>query len=127
RGDIEPIRIGDDTNVQDGAILHTDKGFPTVIGERVTIGHAAIVHGCIVEDDVVIGSAAIVLTGAKIRKGAVVAAGALVPEGMEVAANMVVMGAPAKPRREVSEDEKVRFRQGMLNYAERAKLYKDPE
>ncbi|MEO8100607.1 MAG: gamma carbonic anhydrase family protein [Acidobacteriota bacterium] len=127
RGDIEPISVGDDTNVQDGAILHTDKGFPTVIGARVTIGHAAVVHGCIVEDDCVIGSAAIVLTGAKIGRGAVVAAGALVPEGSEVPPDTLVMGAPAKPRRTVSEEEKIRFRKGVENYAERAQLYKDPQ
>jgi carbonic anhydrase/acetyltransferase-like protein (isoleucine patch superfamily) len=126
RGDIEPISVGDDTNIQDGAILHTDRGFPTQVGARVTIGHSAIVHGCVIEDDVVIGSAAIVLTGAKIRSGAVVAAGALVPEGAEVAANTLVMGTPAKPRREVSEEEKVRFAQGVENYAKRAQDYKEP-
>ena len=96
RGDIEPIRIGADTNIQDGAIVHTDKGFPAIIGDRVSVGHAAVLHGCTVEAESLIGIGACVLTGAKIGRGAVVAASALVPEGMQVAADMLVMGAPAR-------------------------------
>jgi carbonic anhydrase/acetyltransferase-like protein (isoleucine patch superfamily) len=81
RGDNEPITIGDDTNIQDGTIMHTDPGFPTTLGSRVTVGHGCILHGCMVEDDALIGIGAIVLNGARIGRGAVVAAGALVPEG----------------------------------------------
>ena len=121
RGDIEPIRVGATTNIQDGALIHTDRGFPTVIGDRVTVGHAAVLHGCTVEDDSLIGIGARVLTGAKIGRGAVVAAGALVPEGMEVAPDTLVMGAPAKPRRMVTAEEKVRFEKGVAGYAERGK------
>jgi len=125
RGDIEPITIGEESNIQDGAILHTDKGFPATIGKRVTIGHAAVVHGCIVEDDALIGIGAIVLTGAKIGRGAVVAAGALVPEGMEVPPDTLVIGTPAKVRRPVSEEEKARFAKGTASYVSRGQLYKE--
>lgn len=124
RGDNEPITIGEDTNVQDGTIIHTDPGFPTTLGNRVTIGHGCILHGCTIEDDALIGIGAIVLNGARIGRGAVVAAGALVTEGTLVEAHTLVMGAPAKPRRAVSEEEKERFRKGVASYVARAELYK---
>jgi carbonic anhydrase/acetyltransferase-like protein (isoleucine patch superfamily) len=125
RGDIEPIRVGADTNIQDGTVIHTDRGFPTNIGDRVSVGHAAVLHGCMVEDDSLIGIGACVLTGAKIGRGAVVAAGSLVPEGMEVAPDMLVMGAPAKPRRPVSAEEKARFEKGVGGYVERGRQAKE--
>ena len=125
RGDIEPIRVGADTNIQDGTVIHTDRGFPTNIGDRVSVGHAAVLHGCTVEDDSLIGIGACVLTGAKIGRGAVVAAGSLVPEGMEVAPDMLVMGAPAKPRRPVSAEEKARFEKGVGGYVERGTQAKE--
>ena len=124
RGDNEAITIGDDTNIQDGTIIHTDPGFPATLGNRVTVGHACVLHGCVIEDDALIGIGAIVLNGAKIGAGAVVAAGALVPEGAQVEANTLVMGAPAKPRRPIREDEKERFRKGVASYAARGELYK---
>ena len=125
RGDIEPILIGDETSIQDGSVVHTDKGHPARIGNRVTVGHMAVIHGCTIEDGALIGIGAIILTGARIGAGAVVAAGALVPEGMEVAADTLVMGSPAKPRRAVSEEEKARFSRGVDGYAERAAIYKE--
>jgi gamma-carbonic anhydrase len=125
RGDIEPIVVGDETSIQEGTAVHTDRGFPVSIGSRVTVGHGVMLHGCTVEDDAAVGIGAIVLNGARIGKGAVVAAGALVPEGVEVPADTVVMGSPAKPRRAVSEEEKTRFRRAVLGYAERARLYKE--
>ncbi len=121
RGDIEPIRIGADTNIQDGTVIHTDRGFPTTIGDRVSVGHSVILHGCTVEEESLIGMGAIVLNGARIGHGAVVAAGSLVPEGMQVAPDMLVMGAPAKPRRPVSPDEKARFEKGVGGYVERGR------
>lgn len=121
RGDIEPIRVGAETNIQDGTVIHTDKGFPAIIGDRVSVGHAAVLHGCTVEEDALIGMGALVLTGARIGRGAVVAAAALVPEGMEVAPDTLVMGAPAKPRRPVSAEEKARFQKGVAGYMERAR------
>jgi carbonic anhydrase/acetyltransferase-like protein (isoleucine patch superfamily) len=125
RGDIEPIRVGEETNIQENSVIHTDKGFPAIIGSRVSVGHGAVVHGCTIEDECLIGIGAIVLTGARIGRGAVVAAGSLVPEGMQVPPDTVVMGTPAKPRRPVNEEEKARFRAGVANYAERAKLFRE--
>ncbi len=127
RGDNEVIRIGTDTNIQDGAIMHTDPGFPAILGDRVTVGHAAVLHGCTVEDDALIGIGACVLNGARIGKGAVIAAGALVPEGMQVEAGMLAMGTPAKPRRPVTPDEQERFRKGAEVYAQRGQRYRDEE
>ena len=124
RGDIEPIRVGADTNIQDGTIIHTDRGFPATIGDRVSVGHAAMLHGCTVEQDSLIGIGARVLNGARIGRGAVVAAGSLVPEGMEVAPDTLVMGTPAKPRRPVSAEEKARFQKGVGGYVERGKQAK---
>ena len=123
RGDLAAIRIGEETNIQDGTVIHTDEGFPTLIGNRVTVGHSAVIHGCVIEDESVIGIGATVLTGARIGRGAVVAAGALVTEGTEVAPDTLVMGAPAKPRRAVSAEEQARFRKGVENYAERSQIY----
>lgn len=125
RGDIDPIRVGDETNIQEATVIHTDHGFPTTIGSRVSIGHGALLHGCIIEDDALIGIGAIVLNGARIGAGAVVAAGALVPEGMQVEAGMLVMGAPAKPRRAVTAEEQERFRKGVAGYVEKAAIYRD--
>jgi carbonic anhydrase/acetyltransferase-like protein (isoleucine patch superfamily) len=125
RGDIEPIRVGADTNIQDGTVIHTDRGFPTTIGDRVSVGHSVILHGCTIEEDSLIGMGATVLNGARIGRGAVVAAGALGPEGMEVAPDMLVMGTPAKPRRPVSAEEKERFQKGVGGYVERGRQAKE--
>ena len=123
RGDIALIQIGEETSIQDGTVVHTDAKFPAIIGNRVTVGHMAVLHGCTVEDEVLIGIGAIVLNGARIGKGAVVAAGALIPEGAEIPAGMLAMGVPAKPKRPVSEEEQARFRQNVNNYISRAREY----
>jgi carbonic anhydrase/acetyltransferase-like protein (isoleucine patch superfamily) len=128
RGDVNSIRIGDETNVQDNTVVHADKPvYPCLIGNRATVGHSVVLHGCVVEDDAVIGMGAIVLNGAKIGSGAVVAAGALVPEGMDVPAGMLVMGKPAKVRREVSSDERTRFLKGAEGYVALAAIYKEEQ
>lgn len=117
RGDVNRIEIGDDTNIQDGSVLHGELGkYPVIIGARVTVGHMACLHGCVVEDDCLIGIGAIVLNGARIGKGSVVAAGALVPEGMQVPPGSMVMGTPAKVRREVTAEEKARFADNAQRY-----------
>jgi carbonic anhydrase/acetyltransferase-like protein (isoleucine patch superfamily) len=123
RGDISVIEIGEETSIQDGTVVHTDARFPAIIGNRVTVGHMAVLHGCVVEDEVLIGIGAIVLNGAKIGKGAVIAAGALVPEGAEIPAGTLAMGVPAKAKRPVSEEEQERFRQNVGNYVTRAREY----
>jgi gamma-carbonic anhydrase len=117
RGDVNRIVIGDDTNIQDGSVLHgeLDK-YPVLLGNRVTVGHMACLHGCVVEDDCLIGIGAIVLNGARVGAGSVVAAGALVPEGMQIPPNSMVMGTPAKVRREVTPDEKLRFAENAQRY-----------
>jgi gamma-carbonic anhydrase len=126
RGDVNYIRIGDETNIQDNSVLHVDsKTYPCIIGNRVTVGHRVVLHGCVVEDDALIGIGAVVLNGAKIGAGAIVAAGALVPEGMEVPAKTLVMGTPAKVRREVTPEEQEHFRENCQNYVKVAAIYKE--
>jgi carbonic anhydrase/acetyltransferase-like protein (isoleucine patch superfamily) len=106
RGDQDNyVRLGRNSNVQDGSILHVTPQFPCVVGAGVTIGHRAVVHACTVHDDVRIGIGAVVLNGAVIEEGAQVGAGALVPPGKVVEAGWLVMGVPAKPVRKMSPDE----------------------
>jgi len=124
RGDTEHIRIGDETSIQDNTALHCDENLPLIIGNRVTVGHSVMLHGCTVEDDALIGIGSIVLNGARIGKGAVLAAGSLVPEGVEIPAGMVAMGVPAKARRPVTPEEQARFSEGMKHYVEKAAIYK---
>lgn len=116
RGDIAPIRIGDETNVQDLTVVHVDRGTPTVIGSRVGIGHRAIVHGCEIEDDCLVGMGAVILSGARIGRGSVIAAGALVTEGREVPPGSLVMGMPGKVVREVDEEMRGRTRMTVEHY-----------
>lgn len=125
RGDTNRIVIGAETNVQDGTIIHAEtvQG-PTLIGSRVTIGHNAIVHGCIVEDEVLISMGAIVLSYAKLGKGCLVAAGALVRENTEVAPGIMVAGIPAKEIGKVSEEMRARISIGCDHYLELAEEYR---
>jgi carbonic anhydrase/acetyltransferase-like protein (isoleucine patch superfamily) len=128
RGDVNCIRIGDETSIQDNTVLHVDhQVYPCIIGNRVTVGHAAVLHGCVVEDDVLIGIGAIVLNGAKVGRGAVVAAGTLVPEGMDVPPGMLVMGTPAKVRREVTKEEHARFAKNCDHYVKITAIYKEEQ
>ncbi|MEU0030153.1 gamma carbonic anhydrase family protein [Streptomyces sp. NPDC006335] len=106
RGDVERISVGAQSNVQDNCTLHADPGFPVTIGERVSVGHNAVVHGATVEDDCLIGMGATVLNGAVIGAGSLVAAQALVPQGMLVPPGSLVAGVPAKVRRELTEEER---------------------
>ena len=110
RGDIEPIVVGRGSNVQDGAAVHTDYGQPCVVGERVTIGHKAVLHGCRVGDDCLIGMGAVVLNGAVIGKESIVGAGALVTEGKTFPPRSLILGSPAKAVRTLDDTaiEKVR-------------------
>jgi carbonic anhydrase/acetyltransferase-like protein (isoleucine patch superfamily) len=126
RGDVNTIQIGDDSNIQDNSVLHCDAGlFPLHIGNRVTVGHLAMLHGCTIEDDCLIGIGAIVLNGAKIGKGSVIAAGAMVPEGAEIPPDSLAMGVPAKVKRQVTPEERERFRLNALHYVEAARIYKE--
>jgi len=128
RGDVNHIRIGDETSIQDNSVLHVDhRVYPCLVGSRVTVGHNVVLHGCLVEDDVLIGIGAIVLNGATIRRGAIVAAGSLVPEGMDVPANTLVMGTPAKVKRAVTAEEQERFKANCQNYVKIPAIYKEEQ
>ncbi len=128
RGDVNFIRVGDETSIQDNSVLHVDREtYPCVVGNRVTVGHAVVLHGCEVGDDALIGIGAVVLNGAKIGTGAIVAAGSLVPEGMEIPANMLAMGTPAKVRREVTADEQTRFRKNCESYVNLTAIYRNQQ
>ena len=105
RGDADRIFIGRGSNVQDCAVLHTDKGFTLTLGEKVTIGHSAVVHGAEVEDNVIVGMHATLLNGCKIGKNSIIGAGALVREGQVIPENSLVVGCPAKILRQVSEEQ----------------------
>jgi gamma-carbonic anhydrase len=126
RGDVNSIRVGDETSIQDNTVLHCDApGFSLEIGSRVTVGHLAMLHGCMIEDECVIGIGAIVLNGARVGTGSVVAAGALVPEGMVVPPGSMVMGVPGKVRRAVTEEEKTRFRENAQHYVDACRYYRE--
>ena len=126
RGDVNSIAIGDESNIQDNCVLHCDEGpFPLVIGNRVTVGHQCMLHGCTIEDDCLIGIGAIVLNGARIGKGSVIAAGALVTEGAQIPPNSMAMGVPAKVRREVTPEEAERFRTNTQHYVESCRIYRE--
>lgn len=128
RGDVNYIRVGDETSIQDNSVLHVDhRLYPCIVGNRVTVGHSVVLHGCEVADGALIGIGAIVLNGAKIGAGAIVAAGALVPERMEVPPKTLVMGSPAKVRRQVTEEEQVRFAENCDHYVTITAIYKEEE
>lgn len=127
RGDEEPIRVGARSNVQDGAVLHVSADFPCVVGESVTIGHNAIVHGCTVEDGALIGMGATVLDGAVIGRGALVGAGALVPPGMVVPPEVLVLGVPAKVIGPLSEKQRGTGQTAVSNYVKRKEAYRRGE
>ena len=105
RGDVEPIILGEGTNVQDGSVIHTDPGFPCKIGKFVTVGHMAMLHGCEIGDGSLIGIGSVILNGAKIGKNCIIGAKALITEGMEVPDGSMVLGIPAKIKKELTLEE----------------------
>jgi carbonic anhydrase/acetyltransferase-like protein (isoleucine patch superfamily) len=124
RGDNEPIVIGAGSNVQDGAVLHTDMGSPLTIGKGVTIGHQAMLHSCTVGDGALIGIQAVILNKAKIGKNCLVGAGALVTEGKEFADGWLIMGSPAKAVRELSAEQIANMHANTAHYVECAQSFK---
>ncbi len=118
RGDNERISLGARSNIQEGCTLHTDIGFPLEIGEDCTIGHNAILHGCVIGDGSLIGMGAIVLNGARIGRGCLVGAGALVTEGKVFPDHSLIVGSPAKPTRTLSEDNIARLKFSAAHYVE---------
>lgn len=125
RGDEDEVRVGDGTNIQDGAVLHVSAGFPCIIGKLVTVGHGAIVHGCTVEDGALIGMRATVLDGAVIGAGAMVGAGAVVPPGMIVPPNTLVLGIPAKIVGELNDRQRAMTVIAAQHYLERKEEYRN--
>ena len=105
RGDNDPIVIGEDSNIQDGCVMHTDPGYPMIVGRGCTVGHQAILHGCTIGDNTLIGMGATILTGARIGDNCLIGAKALVTEGKEIPDGSMVLGAPGKIVRQLSEDE----------------------
>lgn len=120
RADTEAITIGEGTNLQDNVVVHADPGFPASVGDRVSVGHSAVVHGCTIENDCLIGMSATIMNGATIGTGSLVAAGAVVLEGTQVPPRSLVAGVPAKVRRELSEDELQGVRDNASRYQELA-------
>ncbi len=124
RGDTDTIRIGEDSNVQDGTIIHVDAGVPTTIGKRVAIGHRAIVHGSTIEDNCLIAMGAILLNGVHVGTGSIVGAGAVCTEGMQIPPNSLVVGIPARRIRETSDAERERIKKTVDAYVELQNEYR---
>lgn len=127
RAEAEPIEIGAGSNLQDGVTIHVDPGFPARVGSGVSVGHNAVLHGCTVEDDCLIGMGAVVLNGATIGAGSLVAAGAVVPQGAAVPPGSMVAGVPGKVRRELSDDEIAGIRTNAELYQKLVELHRDAD
>ncbi len=123
RGDNDLISIGEETNVQDGVIIHTDEGIPLVIGARVTIGHAAMIHGATIDDECLIGIGAILLNRSRIGKHSVVGAGALVTEGKTFAERSLILGSPARAIRTLSDEDIADIRNAATHDVEKARRF----
>lgn len=116
RGDVAPIVIGDNTNIQDNVVIHSEVGYPTKIGNGVTIGHNSIIHGCEIGDDTLIGMGAIILNGAKIGKNCIIGAGSVITEGKVIENNSLVLGVPGRVVRKVTEEEIKRIKENAKAY-----------
>jgi len=124
RGDIETITIGRGSNIQDGTVCHTDPNNPCTIGDFVTVGHMAMLHGCSIGDGSLIGIGATMMNGSSVGKECIVGAHALVTEGKKFPDGVIIMGAPAKVVRELNDDDRAKLRANAERYVERAKRYK---
>lgn len=123
RGDTDQIAVGADTNIQDLSMIHADPGVPCVVGNRVTVGHRVILHGCLVDDDCLIGMGAVLLNGVRIGSGSVIGAGALVLEHTDVPPGSLVLGFPAKVVRRVDDSMRTRVEQAWRHYVEKAQRH----
>jgi carbonic anhydrase/acetyltransferase-like protein (isoleucine patch superfamily) len=124
RGDNEPITVGEGSNIQDGCVLHTDPGFPLIVGNGVTVGHMVALHGCTIGDGSLIGIGAVILTGATIGRDCLIGARALIPEGKTIPDNSLVMGAPGKVVRQVTPEHIARMRDSAAQYVANAERYR---
>ena len=127
RGDVNFIRIGDGTNIQDGTVIHVSRGpqFPTIIERDVTVGHAATIHGCHIESGCLIGIGAIILDGARIGRNSLIAAGSLVTPNTVIPERSFVVGSPARVKRQVSEDELEKMSENCVNYQKLCTVYRE--
>ena len=123
RGDVAPLVIGENTNIQDLTLVHADMDKPTTIGNRVSIGHGCVIHGCTIHDDCLIGMGSTILTDTVIGEGSLIAAGAVLLEGTIVPPNSLVAGVPGKVKREVTRELKQRMGGSIVGYTERSKIY----
>ena len=123
RADSADITIGQESNVQDGVVMHVDDGFPALVGDRVTVGHGAVLHGCTVEDDCLVGMGSTLLNGVTVGRGSIVAAGAVLLEGTTVPPGSLVAGVPGKVRRELSDGERAAIAHNAADYVRRAEVY----
>ena len=124
RGDVEPITVGEGSNVQDGSVVHSDPGCPVIIGKNVTIGHLVMLHGCVIEDDCLIGIGSTILNKAKIGKNSIIGANALVTENKVIPERSLVLGSPGKIIREVTDKEIKSIKENADHYVENFKKYK---
>ena len=124
RGDIEKIVIGENSNIQDGSVLHTDPGYPLTVGKGVTVGHMVMLHGCEVSDDTLIGIGSTILNKAKIGKNCIIGANTLVTENKVIPDNSLVLGSPGKVGRKVTDDEIKVIRENAKHYVTNSKRYK---
>ena len=125
RGDNDPITVGDNSNIQDGAILHTDEGIPLTLGQHVTVGHMAMLHGCTVGDGSLIGINAVILNNAVVGKHCLIGANTLIPEGKVIPDRSLVVGTPGRIIRELTDEEVDGFRRNALGYVENADSYRE--
>lgn len=125
RGDNDPIRIGDNTNIQDGSILHNDDGIPLTIGAKVTVGHMAMLHGCEVGDGSLIGINAVVLNNARIGRHCIIAANALIPENRVIPDRSLVVGSPGRVLRTLTDEDVARLEANAAHYVDNAARYRD--
>ena len=123
RGDLEPIIIGENSNIQDGSVIHTDPGCPTIVGNGVTVGHMVMLHGCTIGDNSLIGIGAVILNKAKIGKNCIIGAKALITENKEIPDNSLVVGSPGKIIREVTIEEKKAVLENTKHYQDNWKKY----
>ncbi|MFF2087397.1 gamma carbonic anhydrase family protein [Nocardia sp. NPDC058176] len=127
RGDLEEISVGAGTNIQDGCVLHADPGFPLTVGTGVSVGHNAILHGCTIGDDVLVGMGATVLNGAVIGAGSLIAANALIPEGAQIPPGSLVAGVPGKVRRELTQGQRDGIKLNAAVYVHNLAAHRDAE
>ena len=125
RGDVESIRIGRETNIQDNTVIHVDSsGFSTLVGDRVTVGHSVVLHGCRIGDDALVGIGSIVLNGAEVGQGAMIGAGSLVTPGTKIPAVVLALGSPCKVKRPLTDEEKEDLRVSAQSYVKLAREHR---